>query len=389
MQSRFLVVKSFLGYCLLALLTASLALFAFVPSSGAQPDPDDYIVNTPLEDPRGDLSTGPYSVNQRLLTKQEKARQVMDQIDQLQKQLEITVEDYNGIREELKNTEEKLADISSQLRRRRKTYNKQLDFYEQRLTLIYKNGKVNVIDVLLNTESFSDFLNRFYLLTVIGQRDAKVVELLRLEKRQLEFLKNESEEMLAKQAQLESDLKTRQLSIEGQMSQLSKVLKGIEADIRAIIEQENDLMAKEQLQRLEELKIRALSGETGLRTLVDPTSVVNTALQYLGVPYLWGGEDPEKGLDCSGLSLLVFRQHGVILPHYSRSQFKLGEPVEKENLQPGDLVFFGSPIHHLGIYMGSDLFIHAPRTGDVVKISKFSDRKDFAGARRYPLLSRE
>ncbi|MBU4555818.1 MAG: C40 family peptidase, partial [Actinobacteria bacterium] len=74
-------------------------------------------------------------------------------------------------------------------------------------------------------------------------------------------------------------------------------------------------------------------------------------------------------------------QVGVSLPHSSRAQINAGQRVSKSDLQPGDLVFFGSPIHHVGIYVGGGMYIHAPSTGDVVKISSVS-RGDFAGACR-------
>ena len=71
------------------------------------------------------------------------------------------------------------------------------------------------------------------------------------------------------------------------------------------------------------------------------------------------------------------------LPHYSGSQFLLGEKIAPAELLPGDVVFFGSPIHHVGMYVGGGYFIHAPRTGDFVKLSKLAERSDYAGARRY------
>ena len=83
------------------------------------------------------------------------------------------------------------------------------------------------------------------------------------------------------------------------------------------------------------------------------------------------------------VAVLYVYRYGVDLPHYSGSQFLLGTRVAPADLKPGDVVFFGSPIHHVGIYVGAGYFIHAPRTGDFVKVSPLAERTDFAGARRY------
>lgn len=119
-----------------------------------------------------------------------------------------------------------------------------------------------------------------------------------------------------------------------------------------------------------------------LKSPFRPGTIAYEAIQYLGVPYKWGGVDPKSGLDCSGLVVVVFQKLGKNLPHYSRAQAQLGTPVSYNELQPGDLVFFGSPIHHVGIYLGEGYYIQAPKKNDVVKISKLSDRNDFACARR-------
>jgi cell wall-associated NlpC family hydrolase len=138
----------------------------------------------------------------------------------------------------------------------------------------------------------------------------------------------------------------------------------------------------------QQLLAEILSGAGSKGIVAKPGTPVETALAYHGVPYLWGGETP-RGFDCSGLVLYVFEQHGVELPHYSGSQFQMGTKVALKDLVPGDVVFFGSPIHHVGIYVGGGYYIHAPRTGDFVKISRLADRSDFAGARRYPWTYRQ
>jgi cell wall-associated NlpC family hydrolase len=100
---------------------------------------------------------------------------------------------------------------------------------------------------------------------------------------------------------------------------------------------------------------------------------VALAAQFLGIPYRWGGASPETGFDCSGLTMYVYAQLGIHLSHYTGSQIQEGVPVPPQALQPGDLVFFdagafGVPGHE-GMYVGGGLFIQAPHTGDVVKLS--------------------
>jgi hypothetical protein len=99
---------------------------------------------------------------------------------------------------------------------------------------------------------------------------------------------------------------------------------------------------------------------------------VSIAMQYLGVPYVWAGASPFGGFDCSGLTMYVYAQLGIHLTHFSGAQYNQGERIPLELLAPGDLVFFHpgrlGPGHE-GIYIGAGEFIHAPHTGDVVKIS--------------------
>jgi cell wall-associated NlpC family hydrolase len=110
-----------------------------------------------------------------------------------------------------------------------------------------------------------------------------------------------------------------------------------------------------------------LAGGTGGPTATD---VVDEARKYLGVPYLWGGTDPRRGLDCSGLVQLVYGNLGVDLPRVSYEQAKAGRPVANlAAAQPGDLLAFGSPVHHIAIYIGNGKMIEAPRPGLDVRVS--------------------
>ena len=106
------------------------------------------------------------------------------------------------------------------------------------------------------------------------------------------------------------------------------------------------------------------------------------ALRYLGVPYVFGGATP-AGFDCSGLVMYVYAQLGISLPHYAAAQYQLGVAVPRADLQPGDLVFFDG-LNHVGIYIGGNQFVHAPETGDVVKISSLTGwfAANYVGARR-------
>ena len=125
------------------------------------------------------------------------------------------------------------------------------------------------------------------------------------------------------------------------------------------------------------------AGATGSSAEV-PTGgdVISDAVQYLGVPYKWGGTDPTVGLDCSGFTQRVYGDLGIKLPRVAAAQARVGTEVPSlDQAKPGDLLAFGSPVDHIGIYVGNGKMIQAPHTGDVVKISGIT-RKDLTTIRR-------
>jgi cell wall-associated NlpC family hydrolase len=108
---------------------------------------------------------------------------------------------------------------------------------------------------------------------------------------------------------------------------------------------------------------------------------VDTALAQQGTPYVWAGAAP-GGFDCSGLTQYAFQAAGIALPHSSRAQSTMGTPIALADLQPGDLVFFYSPVSHVGIYIGDGQMVHAPSSGDVVKVTDLAAMGSFSGASR-------
>ncbi|MCQ0018238.1 C40 family peptidase [Actinomadura madurae] len=100
----------------------------------------------------------------------------------------------------------------------------------------------------------------------------------------------------------------------------------------------------------------------------------------IGRPYVWGAAGPST-FDCSGLTMWAYKQVGINLPHYTGSQWNAGTHVSRSQLQAGDLVFFYSDLHHMGMYVGDGKMLHAPQTGDVVKIAPMAGRP-FAGGVR-------
>ncbi len=118
--------------------------------------------------------------------------------------------------------------------------------------------------------------------------------------------------------------------------------------------------------------------------------LVQTALRYLGIPYRWGGTTDQDGFDCSGLTMVCYRLNGLNLPRVSQQQYSTGSSIDKEELRLGDLVFFATRkkgiVSHVGLYIGENRFIHAPRTGENVQIESllhpyYAER--FLGARSY------
>jgi cell wall-associated NlpC family hydrolase len=204
----------------------------------------------------------------------------------------------------------------------------------------------------------------------------------------------------SEQVQIVAQRNAAKASVESQLGQRKQLLGSIQGEIAHLKAAEAARQAALQRQLQQQLAAQQASQRQAALAPTVPVStaapvapptaapppthggVVGIAMHYLGVPYVWGGASP-SGFDCSGFVMYVFAQIGVSLPHSSYAQYGYGSPVSMSQLQPGDLVFFDG-LGHVGIYVGGGSFIHAPHTGDVVKISSLTGwyASTFVGGRR-------
>jgi len=352
--------------------------------------------------------------------KRAQAQAIIAEIQVIDEEVGAAAERWNGANLELQSLTTELAETREDLARAKRLYKASQARIAKRLRDLYVQGDPDsTLEVLLGARTLDDIVTGLEATQRIASQDAFIADQAR------DFRKRvtEREEQLAdareEQADVVEHLAAEKHAIEGKLAERQRLLASVKEEIARIQEAERRRQAElrrqaqlelERQQRLAEAQARAgeqqaasalsesgtdgdgLSGAAPETPDYTPppadgskgAQVVAIAMQYLGIPYVWGGASPSQGFDCSGLTMYVYAQIGISLPHHAATQYTLGVPVSKDQLQPGDLVFFRG-LGHMGMYIGGGNFIHAPHTGDVVKISPLSDSyyvANWVGARR-------
>jgi len=338
--------------------------------------------------------------------KQAEAAAAQAQLDELQAQLELRTEEYGAVTAELQVTRDEIAKTRRELEQADAQLERATGLLEKRAAGIYRSGNVELLDVLLGTSSFQDFLTRVEWLRRVNVSDAEIVAAVKDARERVQQAEDALERREQEQITLRDHAAVKKKEMEGAVSQQREFLEGLNSDIAQLVEEERvrqEQLAAERARLAQEAAERAqaaLLGSASDPTPVDAGSLgqghpeaLSVGLKHVGVPYVWGGATP-AGFDCSGLTQYVYGEIGIALPRTSRDQYLVGGAIPTDRLDllvAGDLVFFGyggdpNRVHHVGIYAGGGDFLHAPQTGQTVQVSSLLDRiesrKDYVGARR-------
>jgi cell wall-associated NlpC family hydrolase len=344
------------------------------------------------------LATGAATA-QTIESKQAQAQAILAEVENMSHELEATIESWNYANVRLDEIEIDLDVNAKHLRAARKSLGVAQARIEERLVDLYVNGEGDsTLEVLLGSQSLDDIIARLDAIERVSSQDARILHTVKRYRKEVETRRANLQEARSDQVQIVAEQAAQKQYIESQLAEQNSLLASVKdeiASMRAAEQRRQAALAAEARARAQaaQLAQQAQTQQTYDQAAVVPTydpnlpgarygHVVGIALQYLGIPYVWGGSSPSTGFDCSGFTAYVFAQVGVSLPHHAASQFNYGTPVAYEQLAPGDLVFF-SGLGHVGIYIGGGQFVHAPHTGDVVKISSLGERSgSYVGARR-------
>ena len=292
----------------------------------------------------------------------EEVEQARARLDSLNRELDLMVEQYNQARIKLQEVQARLADVRAQAQRAQATADRAISSLNANAARAYR-GVGSQIAELFESASLADFSDRLEFIGSMAQADSDLA------------VEAESAQQEARwtAAELKATAEERQGIVDALGAKQDQIESRV-AEARDLFE-ELDRKYHEALAAQAAAQEAAVSTDVGGSPIPPPpapnanvAAVLQAAYSMIGTPYQYGGSSPETGFDCSGFTMWAWSHAGVYLPHSSAAQYASLPQVAQSDLQPGDLVFFYSPISHVGMYVGGGSMIHSPTTGSVVSV---------------------
>ncbi|HYP23116.1 MAG TPA: NlpC/P60 family protein, partial [Actinomycetota bacterium] len=245
---------------------------------------------------------------------------------------------------------------------------------------LYMGGSNDAIEAVLIAEDFSDVQSRLAYLRTSQQAQSEVFERLAADRSALESKLTQLEKDRAAAMAAEERLLALRTEIEGKLVDQQDEIAELNAAIERAERREARAAAAAEEEAAAATPVVAAPPAPAPAPNGNAQTAVEAALSQVGKPYQWAAAGPDS-YDCSGLTMWAWAQGGVALPHNSGMQYAATPRVAQSDWQPGDLLFFGSPIHHVGMYIGNGQMVEAPYTGEFVRVVSASP-SDYVGAGR-------
>lgn len=315
--------------------------------------------------------------------KKREAARLEAEIERQGERLSVANEQYNEAALERAALDGKIARTSKDIQAAQDRWQGLKTRLGRRVRLLYMHPGAWA-GPLLDARSLDDLSRRRILSSSVLTLDTDLLLQTQRARAEVEALRAQLVDVRGDARSRETELAAKRAAVDKELKAQKALLGGVQGEIAQLIEADRQRRLQEAARRAA-VRVKDRSPGLPAPANVGPvrssaSKAVATAAAQIGKPYEWGAAGPDS-FDCSGLTMYAWASAGVSLPHSSRAQYSSLPKVPSDQIQPGDLLFFGNPIHHVGIYEGGGVMIGAPQTGETVRRASIY-RKDFVGATR-------